>query len=137
MRPLIPKYEMLPPSDDSHRTPKHKAFTTASLTDRERQSGKGAVCPRKARAQAPPGRDWLSQGPRLTNGAVSGIGRIAQDAEVVGQRPEYEYSKREDRCDETDTFAHEGVVVRAALRRFGCFCDSSLLQTPLLLCINK
>ena len=39
MRPLIPKYEMLPPSDDSHRTPKHKAFTTASLTDRERQSG--------------------------------------------------------------------------------------------------
>ena len=39
MRPLIPKYEMLPPSNDSHRTPKHGAFTTASLTDRVRQSG--------------------------------------------------------------------------------------------------
>ena len=34
MRPLIPKYEMLPSSDDSHRTPKHEAFTTARLTDR-------------------------------------------------------------------------------------------------------
>ena len=56
------------------------------------------MCPRKARARAPPGRDWLSQGPRLTNGAVSSIGRIAQDAEVVhvGQRPEAPRYKVED-----------------------------------------
>ena len=49
------------------------------------------MCPRKAWARTPPGRNWLSQGPRLTNGAVSSIGRIAQDAEGVGQRPDARY----------------------------------------------
>ena len=49
------------------------------------------MCPRKAWAQTPPGRNWLSQGPRLTSGAVSSIGRIAQDAEGVGQRPDARY----------------------------------------------
>ena len=54
------------------------------------------MCPRKAWARTPPGRNWLSQGPRLTSGAVSSIGRIAQDAEVVGQRPETPRYKVED-----------------------------------------
>ena len=54
------------------------------------------MCPRKARARAPPGRNWLSQGPRLTSSAVSSSGRIAQDAEVVGQRPEAPRYKVED-----------------------------------------
>ena len=49
------------------------------------------MCPRKAWAQTPPGRNWLSQGPRLTSGAVSSISRIAQDAEGVGQRPDARY----------------------------------------------
>ena len=67
-------------------------------------------------------RDWLSQGPRLTNGAVSSIGRIAQDAEVVGQRPEAPRYKVEDdmtarRFAERSSLGSDGCKERALMSR--------------------
>ena len=82
------------------------------------------MCPRKARARAPPGRDWLSQGPRLTNSAVSSSGRIAQDAEVVGQRPEAPRYEVEDdmtarRFAERFSLGSDGCKERALMSPVG------------------